>query len=102
MDFIFYLLFVAVLLLVFSPTLRAWLLARFLGWIQKRLLRQMQERQGYRSPNGERQRYHQGRQEENKTEAHATQGKLAMDDIATKKFDKAQKEDYVDFEELPK
>lgn len=100
MDLIFLVLFVAILLFLFSPTLRAWLLSRLLLWIQRRVLKQMQG-QGGRS---KQQHYYRGTegQDEEVTPKAKQQGKLGMDDIVAKKFGKPQSEDYVDFEELPK
>lgn len=105
MDFILWGLLVAILLLVFSPSLRARIFVYFLAWLQRRLLRQMQSRQeqGRRSTNAQSyDRTEANRGRKNTQAASSQRGKLDIQDIAAKKFTKAQSDDYVDFEELPK
>lgn len=103
MELILWAIFIAILLLIFSPTLRAWLLARILMSLQRRIFRDMERRQGFSAGGQERGRSG-GSEEASRggTSHRSPTDKLDMDDIATKKFDKPQSEDYVDFEELPK
>lgn len=116
MDIILLLLFVAVLLFFFSSSVRAWVLSRIMQSVQKRFMQQMERQareQAHRAQSGfggqghSRNAYsEEGQRAESYERGSTTRsqygGKLDMDDIATKKFDKAHREDYVDFEELPK
>lgn len=102
-ELLMYALLVGVLLFIFSSRVRAWVLARIIESLQRRMFRQMEEqaKAQYKRAGARSERTHQSeRTYQEEPQAHS--GKLDMDDIATKKFDKPQSEDYVDFEELPK
>lgn len=104
-DLILLLVLGAILLFVFSSSVRAWALSWFLQRIQRQMQRQMEEQMraqgGPRGSRGQGTSGQQGRQSAEEHRPHAS-GKLDMGDIEAKKFDTPRSEDYVDFEELPK
>lgn len=103
-DILLYLLLIFILLLFLSSSFRAWIVARLLSSIQKRLFNKMMQEQAKRNAYTQKEQNRKDKYgaQNSDRETRAYQGKMDMDDIATKKFEKSQSEDYVDFEELPK
>lgn len=109
-EFLFFALFVGIILFFLFPGLRAWVLSKVMQSVQRRIVKQVEEQMRNAS---ERQRsaygsHSSGQRAREESEDYQRQGrgtpqsKLDMSDIAAKKFEQVKKEDYVDFEELPK
>lgn len=86
-----------ILLFLLSSGFRQWLLVLFLRGVQRRIEEEAKRRRA--SWTRDAQGPHSTGEDETRKEP---QGKLDMDDIVAKKFDRPKREDYVDFEELPK
>lgn len=95
-SFIFFVVALLILLFLFSNTFRTWVLMLLVRRIQRSAEEQM--RQTYQA--GQQQRQTEPAfDEEAET---ASDGKVEMDEIARRRINTPHKEDYVDFEELPK
>lgn len=109
-EFLFFALFVGIILFFLFPGLRAWVLSKVMQSVQRRIAKQMEEqmrnaserqRSAYGSHSSE-QRAREESEDYQRQGRGTPQSKLDMSDIAAKKFEQVKKEDYVDFEELPK
>lgn len=93
LEFIFLLLFGAVLLFIFSRTVCLWVLSQFLGYIHRRVQERYTEGASAQGADrGQRQAQSSGQRRE----------KMDIRDIEAKRFEKSDESEYTDFEELPK
>lgn len=95
-KFIFMLIVVFVLLFLFSGSFRTWLLMKMVQRIQRKAEEQMRASQAQSENYQRREQAHQREEEVKST------GKVEMDDIALRKIQRPQSEDYVDYEEVSK
>lgn len=97
MGFFSGLILVFLILLFLSGGLRRWLQMFIISRVQKRVMEQMRqaaEQQRQRTQQQQQSRDHQGQER--------PRGKMDMDAIEARRFDRGNSDDYVDFEEIPK
>lgn len=93
----FLLIFLLLIFILSLPTVRAWLVIKFFGFVQRRIQRQMQERM--RTQGNARQ--HTSR-DTSTQEQRQRRDKVDIEQVEARKFDRDDTGEYIDFEELPK
>ncbi len=91
--------FVALLLLLFSSSLRRWLLTLAVGQLQRRMAEQMRRAAEQARAQQTGQSSDRGARAGEQTTPHR-EGKLDMNEIEAKRFERPSSDEYVDFEEV--
>lgn len=93
----FLLIFLLLIFVLSLPSVRAWLVIKFFGFVQRRIQRQMQNRMNAQGNT----RQQAGNRSRRESQPHR-RDKVDIQQVEARKFDRDDSGEYVDFEEISK